>query len=241
MGDVCGMLSFATKDSPDQVYRLWTPLFLHAGLIHLSMTWLIHWYLMRDLERLCGPIRMAIIYFGSGVMGNAASAVFVPHRAESGPAGSQYGLLAGLLVEVINSWPMLKHPYMATLKLVGVLFVLLLAGLLPWIDNYAHVFGFLGGALLAFCFLPYLTFPRMPGQPSQSYCSAIMYTKRGRAHVMAAAATGYITILVGLLAIFYGAPDMACEYCKYLSCLPFTDTFCAEQNIDMERSQTSLL
>ena len=79
--------SFATKDSPDQVYRLWTPLFLHAGLIHLTITWLIHWYLMRDLERLCGPIRMAIIYIGSGIMGNAASAVFVPHRAESGPAG----------------------------------------------------------------------------------------------------------------------------------------------------------
>ena len=84
MGDVCGMLSFKTKDSPDQVYRLWTPLFLHAGLLHLAITWLVQWYLMRDLERLCGPVRMAIIYLGAGIAGNGASAVFVPHRAESG-------------------------------------------------------------------------------------------------------------------------------------------------------------
>jgi len=239
MGDVCGMLSFKTKDSPDQVYRLWTPLFLHAGLLHLAITWLVQWYLMRDLERLCGPVRMAIIYLGAGIAGNAASAVFVPHRAESGPAGSQYGLLAALLVEVLNSWPMLKHPLRATAKLTGVLVVLLLAGFLPWIDNYAHAFGFLGGVMLSLTFMPYLTF--MTQQVGGSHCSTLLYTKRGRIHVMVASSAAYVLLVAALLAVFYGAPDMGCEGCKHFSCIPFTDSFCAEQNIDFEKSPVSIL
>ena len=66
-------------------------------------------YFMRDFERMCGPLRMAILYFGSGIIGNLASAIFVPFRAESGPAGSLFGLLASLVVEVVNAWPMLSR------------------------------------------------------------------------------------------------------------------------------------
>jgi membrane associated rhomboid family serine protease len=35
---------------------------------------------MRDLERLIGWTRMAILYIGSGVGGNLASAIFVPYN-----------------------------------------------------------------------------------------------------------------------------------------------------------------
>jgi hypothetical protein len=38
MQDVCGMLSFMGQGWPDQFYRLWTSLFLHAGLIHLAIS-----------------------------------------------------------------------------------------------------------------------------------------------------------------------------------------------------------
>ena len=70
-------------------------------------------YLMRDMEKLCGPVRMAAIYLGAGMAGNLASAVFIPYRAESGPAGAQFGVLACLIVEVINVWPILLQPSLA--------------------------------------------------------------------------------------------------------------------------------
>ena len=31
LDDVCGLLPFRIRDVPDQFYRVWTPLFLHAG------------------------------------------------------------------------------------------------------------------------------------------------------------------------------------------------------------------
>ena len=133
---------------------------------------------------------------------------------------------------------MLKHPVRATAKLSGVLGVLLLAGFLPWIDNYAHAFGFLGGAMLSLTFMPYLAF--MTTAPS-SHCSALLYTKRGRMHVMMASSAAYVVMVAALLAVFYGAPDMGCQGCKYFSCIPFTDSFCVEQNIDFEKSPVSFL
>ena len=66
MQDVCGMFSFAHQQSPDQIYRLWTSLFLHAGLIHLGISILIQWFFMRDMERLMGPWRLFILFFGAG-------------------------------------------------------------------------------------------------------------------------------------------------------------------------------
>lgn len=82
MDDVCGMIPFYFPEIPDQVYRLWTSLFLHAGILQLIVTIVIQYTLMRDLEKLTGSLRIAIIYLGSGVAGNLASAIFVPYRAE---------------------------------------------------------------------------------------------------------------------------------------------------------------
>ncbi len=62
------------------------------------------------------------------------------------------------MVEVIHQWPRLKYPEMAILKMVGVTAVLFLAGLLPWVDNYAHLFGFVFGFLLSYGLLPFVTF-----------------------------------------------------------------------------------
>lgn len=82
MDDVCGMVPFYFPETPDQFYRLWTSLFLHAGILQLFVTVLIQHYLMRDLEKLTGPLRIGIIYIGSGVGGNLASSIFVPYRAD---------------------------------------------------------------------------------------------------------------------------------------------------------------
>jgi len=51
-------------------------------IFQLLITLLIQYFLMRDLEKLTGSLRIAIIYMGSGVAGNLASAIFVPYRAD---------------------------------------------------------------------------------------------------------------------------------------------------------------
>ena len=69
-------------------------------IFHLALTILLQYWLMRDLEKMAGTVRIAIIYLCAGCVGNLASAIFVPYRAEVGPAGAHFGLLATCMVEV---------------------------------------------------------------------------------------------------------------------------------------------
>ncbi|KAJ8916104.1 hypothetical protein NQ315_004471, partial [Exocentrus adspersus] len=223
LNDVCGMLPFYFPETPDQFYRLWTSLFLHAGILQLMITVLIQYFLMRDLEKLTGSLRIGIIYIGSGVAGNLASAIFVPYRADVGPAGSQFGLLACLIVEVLNAWPMLKHPNQALCKLLSITMVLFLVGLLPWVDNYAHLFGFVFGFLLSYALLPFISFGK--------------YDRHKKVFLIWVCLAAAWILFICLVLLFYIIPVYDCKICSYFNCLPLTRDFCATQNINFKREE----
>lgn len=219
MDDICGMMAFYSEDVPDQFYRLWTSLFLHAGIVHLLITIAVQFTLMRDLEKLVGPVRIGLVYLVSGVAGNLASAIFVPYRAEVGPAGSQFGLLACLIVEVVHCWPLLKRPYAALVKMLVVVLGLFLVGLLPWVDNYAHLVGFVFGLLLSYALLPFVSFGA--------------YDRRKKVALIWACVVLVMGLFAVLLLFFYVHPIYECDVCKYLTCIPFTENFCASQGINI--------
>uniref|UniRef100_A0A8C3B3K8 Inactive rhomboid protein n=1 Tax=Cyclopterus lumpus TaxID=8103 RepID=A0A8C3B3K8_CYCLU len=217
LDDVCGLLPFLNPDVPDQFYRLWLSLFLHAGLLHCLVSVVFQMTILRDLEKLAGWVRISIIYILSGITGNLASALFLPYRAEVGPAGSQFGLLACLFVELFQGWQILEKPWKAFLKLLGIVLFLFLCGLLPWIDNIAHIFGFLSGLLLSFAFLPYVTFGTFD-----------KYRKR---ILIAVSMLAYTGLFSSLIVWFYIYP-INWHWLEHLTCLPFTNKFCERYDID---------
>ncbi|CAF4834672.1 unnamed protein product [Pieris macdunnoughi] len=217
LDDVCGMLPFMRRRRPDQLYRAWTSLFVHAGLLHLAASLALQWLFMRDLEKMAGPVRIAVVYLGSGVAGNMASAIFEPYRAEVGPAGAHFGLLACLIVEVIGAWPILRHPKRALMKLIGLALALFFVGLLPWIDNFAHVFGFVFGFLLSYALLPFVTFGP--------------YERRRKIVLVWVCLVSAGGMLCALIALFYAAPAYECAACAYFTCLPFAPDMCASQDV----------
>lgn len=73
-----------------------------------------------------------------------------------GPAGSQFGIMACLFVELFQSWQILERPWRAFAKLLAISVFFFSFGLLPWIDNFAHICGFVSGFFLSFAFLPYI-------------------------------------------------------------------------------------
>ncbi|XP_040574099.1 inactive rhomboid protein 1 [Lepeophtheirus salmonis] len=224
--DVCGMLPFIKSNKPDQIYRVMSSLFIHAGIIHFLITLCVHLYSMRDLEKMCGPTRMAVIYFGSGIVGNLASAMFVPFRAESGPSPSLFGLLACHIVEIMQAWSYLRRPGLALLKFSVITFLLIVIGFAPWIDNYGHIFGFISGFFLSLAFLPYTAFKLNLHRRVASVVSGVVV---------------YILMLVVLLVVFYVIPFFDCELCRYLSCIPLTSDFCSVQNINLKKDKGIIL
>ncbi|XP_029456284.1 inactive rhomboid protein 2 isoform X2 [Rhinatrema bivittatum] len=217
LDEVCGLLPFLNPEIPDQFYRLWLSLFLHAGIIHCLVSVIFQMTVLRDLEKLAGWLRITIIYILSGITGNLASALFLPYRAEVGPAGSQFGLLACLFVELFQSWQILAKPWKAFLKLSGIVLFLFLFGLLPWIDNIAHLFGFISGLLLSFAFLPYITFG-----------TADKYRKR---IMILVSLLVFVALFVMLVVWLYVYP-INWPWIEYITCLPFTSKFCEKYDLD---------
>ncbi|XP_069012113.1 inactive rhomboid protein 1 isoform X2 [Embiotoca jacksoni] len=217
MDDVCGLLPFLNPEIPDQFSRLWLSLFLHAGILHCLVSVLFQMTVLRDIEKLAGWLRISIIYMLSGITGNLASAIFLPYRAEVGPAGSQFGILACLFVELFQSWQILERPWRAFTKLLAISVFFFSFGLLPWIDNFAHICGFVSGFFLSFAFLPYISFGRSD-----------MYRKRLQICV-------FLLVFIGLLAalavLFYVYP-VKCDWCEYLTCIPITDKFCEKYDLN---------
>lgn len=217
LDEVCGLLPFLNPEVPDQIYRLWLSLFLHAGIIHCLVSVTFQMTVLRDLEKLAGWLRISIIFILSGITGNLASAIFLPYRAEVGPAGSQFGLLACLFVELFQSWQVLEKPWKALLNLSGIVLFLFVCGLLPWIDNIAHLFGFLSGLLLSFAFLPYITFGTVD-----------KYRKRAMIIVSLLVFLGLFTSLFIWLYVY----PINWRWIEYLTCLPFTSKFCEKYELE---------
>lgn len=140
-----------------------------------------------------------------------------------GPAGSQFGLLACLIVEVLNCWPMLKHPFQALMKLLTFTFLLFLFGLLPWVDNFAHLFGFVFGFLLSYALLPFVSFGP--------------YDRQKKIFLIWVCLLSSLFLFILLVLLFYLIPIYDCEVCHYFNCIPLTRDFCAAQNINFKREE----
>ncbi|KAH0629527.1 hypothetical protein JD844_011644, partial [Phrynosoma platyrhinos] len=186
-------------------------------IIHCLVSVVFQMTVLRDLEKLAGWLRITIIFILSGITGNLASAIFLPYRAEVGPAGSQFGLLACLFVELFQSWQVLEKPWKAFLNLSGIVLFLFVCGLLPWIDNIAHIFGFLSGLLLSFAFLPYITFGTMD-----------KYRKRAMIIISLVIFVGLFASLVIWLYVY----PINWPWIEHLTCLPFTTKFCEKYDLD---------
>ncbi|CAF1593871.1 unnamed protein product [Rotaria magnacalcarata] len=199
--NVCGMLEFFVARLPDQVYRFWTAIFIHAGIIHLLITIIFQYTIMRPLEKLAGCIRVMIIYIVSGFVGSLASALFLRDSVQVGPGGGQFAILACYLSELFLGWRSLKRPWAGFFKIIICLLLLFTVGLLPLVDNYSQCFGFLTGFML-----------NMTVFPDVSYKKNVR-----RLVVITAALVTTIALFIVLITLFYTLP-VECPSCELLNC-----------------------
>lgn len=160
LGGISGLISGADSDamirwganlSPlvfqGQQWRLLTHIFLHFGLWHLAMNMWALWSLGRHAEMIFGTGRMAFIYLVAGVSGGIASAALRPTPVFSaGASGAVLGLLGALIYfgSTFKNRPINWHGLWGPVALN-----LLFGFFVGFVDNYAHIGGFLGGALAA--------------------------------------------------------------------------------------------
>jgi membrane associated rhomboid family serine protease len=138
----------------NQAWRLETSTWLHAGLIHLGANMISLIFVGVRLEQQFGFWKVGLVYLLSGVGGSVLSVLFIKNGGVSvGASGALFGLLGAMLSELITNWTIYTNRIAAMANLLIIAAINLAIGILPHVDNFAHIGGFLTGFLLGFVLL----------------------------------------------------------------------------------------
>ncbi|ORX71040.1 rhomboid-domain-containing protein [Anaeromyces robustus] len=212
MKDICGFGGlFANDKSAKQWFRFVTAIFSHSGIAHIAINLIFQVRAGMSLEKDYGHWRIMVIYFLSGIFGYMLEAQSSAGVAVVGCSGSLYGLIACILLDLIQNWKLIVSPWKDLAVLVFSIVFSLGFGLLPFIDNFAHIGGFIMGILSGLIFLPSIIFNNKDEK--------IKSTLR----IVSIFLATFIFVIV--IKRFYSS-SAQCKWCKYLNCAPFLSTTC---------------
>ncbi|KAF4365136.1 RHOMBOID-like protein 1 [Cannabis sativa] len=217
-----------------QGWRLITCNWLHGGLFHILANMLSLLVIGIRLEQEFGFVRIGLLYVISGFGGSLFSALFLQSNISVGASGALFGLLGGMLSELITNWTIYVNKFAALFTLVVIIAINLAVGILPHVDNFAHLGGFLSGFLLGFVFLIRPQF----GWVSQRYTPGFMSPtppvpakSKFKTYQCILWIVSLILLIVGLtvgLVLLLRGVDANehCSWCHYLSCVPTSKWSC---------------
>ncbi|KAL1321455.1 hypothetical protein HN51_066271 [Arachis hypogaea] len=220
-----------------QVWRLITCIWLHGGVFHLLANMFGIIIIGVRLEQEFGFVLIGLLYVISGFGGSLVSSLFIQQNIAVGASGALFGLLGGMLSELITNWSIYDKKIGAVLTLVFVIVINLAMGLLPHVDNFAHIGGFLSGFLLGFVFLirPQSAWVKQQYALSSSANSPLSIKKpKFKKYQCCLWVLSLLLLIVGftlgLVALLRGVNvNDHCSWCKYLSCLPISKWHCDTQ------------
>ncbi|KAK6197314.1 Rbd1 rhomboid-like protein [Scheffersomyces amazonensis] len=250
---LCGLTNIPFIDNkfiPDQWFRIITPIFLHAGFLHIIFNLLLQITMGPSIERSIGTIKFALIYLASGISGFLLGANFTPIGiASTGASGALFGILATNILlfiycgkkntNIYNT----KHYGLFILIMVGEILVSLVLGLLPGMDNFSHIGGFAIGILMSILLVNDPFFVYEDGIiPYDSHLSALQHFQNQWnpfafwsnkipinfaiwATVRVISLILVIVYFVLLAKNFFTNKDgpgssSNCHWCKYINCIP---------------------
>ncbi|KAL6565193.1 Retinoblastoma-like protein 1 [Orobanche minor] len=97
--------------------------------------------------------RVGLLYIVSGIGGSLLSSLFVRNTISVGASGALFGLLGAILSELLVNWTIYENKLESLLSLLLIIMINMAVGILPHVDNFAHLGGFITGFLLGFVLL----------------------------------------------------------------------------------------
>ncbi|KAI9793912.1 MAG: hypothetical protein M1816_007164 [Peltula sp. TS41687] len=254
--------SLNDQPQPNQWYRFIIPIFLHAGIIHIAFNLLLQLTMGRDMEKAIGWLRFALVYFSSGIFGFVLGGNFAASGiASTGASGCLFGILALTLLDLLYGWKERRSPVKDLAFIILDIVISFILGLLPGLDNFSHIGGFLMGLVLGICILhsPNALRQRI-GQTNDGPYTPVMTTGSGKTLkkfirqplrffkgrklfwwvwwiFRAGALFGVLAAFIVLLNNFYKYRT-ECKWCKYLSCLPINN-WCDLGNLQTPKNTTT--
>ncbi len=160
-GDMENMIRWGAAYTPlireGETYRLFTSMFLHFGIEHLLSNMLLLLFMGDYLEKIAGKVIYFAVYFLGGMTGSVCSFGYEMRNGQeivsAGASGAIFATLGAIVILMILNKGHLED---LSLKRLGIMVVLtLIVGFQAGdVDNFAHIGGFIGGAVIMLLFSP---------------------------------------------------------------------------------------
>ncbi|CAA0830513.1 RHOMBOID-like 1 [Striga hermonthica] len=220
-------------------------MWLHGGVLHLLANMLSLLIIGIRLEREFGFARIGFLYLVSGFGGSLLSALFIQSNISVGASGALFGLLGGMLSELITNWSIYANKVAALLTLVVIISINLAVGILPHVDNFAHIGGFLSGFLLGFVFLMRPQFGWVSQRYNPSEYPSSSASPKFKTYQRVLWVLSFVLLIFGYalttgLVLLLRGEDLNdhCPWCHYLSCVPTSRWSCNTQPVSCQAEQT---
>ncbi|KAI8628628.1 rhomboid-domain-containing protein [Xylariaceae sp. FL1651] len=232
--------------APNQWFRFITPIFLHAGFVHIGFNLLLQLTMGREIEVAIGSIRFFLVYVSAGIFGFVLGGNFAaPGISSTGASGALFGIIAITLLDLLYSWTERRHPKRELLSILLEIVISFVLGLLPGLDNFSHIGGFIVGLSLGISVLHSPNFLRR--RIGEDHFVGSSYSSVGGTGITSVAFPSFyrnpvgffkgrkplwwgwwllragflilvIVVFIVLLHNFYSMQNH-CSWCKYLSCI----------------------
>ncbi|KAK9920655.1 hypothetical protein M0R45_029203 [Rubus argutus] len=238
-----GALDVSKVVDDHQGWLLITCNWLHAGVFHLLANMLSLLVIGYRLEQEFGFVRIGLLYVISGLGGSLLSSLFIQSNISVGASGALFGLLGAMLSELITNWTIYSSKFGALFTLLVIIAINLAVGILPHVDNFAHIGGFLSGFFLGFVFLirPQFGWVNQRYSPP-GYASSQAKSKFKTYQCILWVLSLVILIVgftVGLVMLLRGVDaNKHCSWCHYLSCVPTSRWSCKTDPAYCSSTQT---
>ncbi|KAK5636003.1 hypothetical protein RRF57_011715 [Xylaria bambusicola] len=234
------------KPEPNQWFRFITPIFLHAGFVHIGFNLLLQLTMGRDIEIAIGSIRFFLVYLSAGIFGFVLGGNFAASGISStGASGALFGIIAITLLDLLYSWSDRRNPGRELFFILVEVVISFVLGLLPGLDNFSHIGGFIVGLALGISVLHSPNFLRR--RIGEDHFGGVPYSSVGGSATTSVAFPAFyrnpvgffkgrkplwwgwwllragflvlvIVVFIVLLNNFYSMQNH-CSWCKYLSCI----------------------
>lgn len=213
-----------------QWFRIFSPLILHAGIIHYVINMLALGFIGAAVEQSHGFLNALVLFTVPGVGGNILSAIFLPQYISVGASGGIFGLLGACIADVVLNWKLLflkeadedenhvtrRNFWCVFWLLLEMLTNIMLGLVTPVIDNWTHLGGLAYGMCCALSTLPTVNVGFF-GVELGSWNKMRMIFVRFFGLIFT-----LVLIMVTTIWLATSTPgETPCSGCRYISCVPF--------------------
>lgn len=212
-------------------FRLFSPMVLHAGIVHYLLNMLALWFVGSAIEQSHGFVNAAIAFIISGVGGTVLSAIFLPQYISVGASGGIFGFIGMCISDIVVNWnllflkgsddddegynPRIRH-ITILLWLVVDIVVNCIIGLTPFVDNFTHLGGLIYGFLCGLSTIERLEIGFF-GVATGSWAKL-------RSNIVRFGGLILSVLLIMITTVILVQSDggtSPCSGCRYVSCVPF--------------------